>query len=74
MKTSGDKVAFAFLLQEKSKQMKTKQRAYVFFSAITKRKSLFINPSSEEYMFLWIQLKKQIICVPVNKQSPHIFV
>lgn len=59
MKTAGEKVAFAFLFQKKSKQMKTRERTHIFFSELTNRKSLFINPSAED-MFLWIQLKKQI--------------
>lgn len=59
MKTAGEKVAFAFLFQKKSKQMKTRERTHIFLSELTNRKSLFINPSAED-MFLWIQLKKQI--------------
>lgn len=49
-----------FLFQKRSKQMKTRQRTHIFLSELTNRKSLFINPSAEEDMFLWIQLKKQI--------------
>lgn len=53
MKTAGEKVAFAFLFQKKSKQMKTRERTHIFLSELTNRKSLFINPSAED-MFLWI--------------------
>lgn len=56
MKTFGEEKAFVFFAPEN----KTNQKASISLSELTERESLFMSPSAEEEMFIWILLKKEI--------------